>query len=247
MVVDDEALARRRLKRLLALEADVRVIGECADGRTALRSIAAEAPDLVLLDVQMPEVDGVEVARRLRAPRPAIVFVTAFDHYAVQAFEIHAVDYLLKPVSRDRLADALARVRERRRRPSSAEGGLSAAIDALSSGRRPLTRVPVRDGGRVDLVDVAAIDWIEAANNYVVLHAGPRTHILRGTMADLESALDPRRFLRIHRSTIVALDGIVRLEVASRGDYDVVLRDGTTLTLSRTHRGRLEHALGRKF
>jgi two-component system LytT family response regulator len=195
----------------------------------------------------MPGLDGVEAARRLPPPRPAIVFVTAFDHYAVQAFELHAVDYLLKPVARERLQESLDRVRDRRRRAAGDDAALAALLADALTPRRWLTRVPVRSAGRVDLVDVAAIDWIEAANNYVVLHAGGRTHILRGTLAVLESELDPGRFLRIHRSAVVAIDRIVRLTAETRGDYSVLLRDGTTLSLSRTHRAKLEHALGRRL
>ena len=245
VIVDDEPLARQRLKRLLASERDVEVVGEAGDGRAALRAITSKTPDAVFLDVQMPEIDGVELARRLPAPRPAVVFVTAFDHYAVQAFDIHAADYLLKPVGRDRLAEALTRLRDRFR--SGDASSLQAVLDHFARPRRCLDRIPVRSTGRVELVDVATIDWIESANNYVILHASGRTHVLRGTMSELESDLDPLRFVRIHRSSIVALDRVVRLDAASRGDYDVVLKDGTTLTLSRTWRAKLERALGRRI
>ena len=241
VVIDDEALARRRLKRLLAPHDDVEIAGEAADGEAAARLITTSRPDLVFLDVQMPERDGIAVAQDLPKPRPAIVFVTAFDHYAVQAFELHAVDYLLKPVTRERLSESLARVR---RRGGTGEMALARLLERFAP-RQYLERVPVRSGGRVDLVDAAAIDWIEAANNYVVLHAGRSTYVLRSPLQDLETSLDPRRFVRIHRSTIVALNRIVRLDTADRGDYDVVLRDGTILTLSRTHKKNLSRILGK--
>ena len=251
VIVDDEGLARRRLRRLLGASADVEIAGEAADGHGAIRTIASARPDVAFLDVQMPGIDGVEVARRLSSPRPAIVFVTAFDHYAVQAFELQAIDYLLKPVSRDRLAESVVRVRERLRlrqtlgslAASADDRALSGLFERFANPPRWLERVPVRSPGRVDLVDVAAIDWIEAANNYVVLHAGRDAHILRSTLADLAAALDPRRFVRIHRSTVVAVDRIVRLDAMTRGDYEVLLKDGTRVLMSRTYRAGLDRTL----
>ena len=243
VIVDDEALARRRLKRLLGAEPDVEIAAEAADGRSALQAIAAARPDAVFLDVQMPTIDGVEVARRLPSPRPAIVFVTAFDHYAVQAFELQAIDYLLKPVARDRLAESMTRVRHRLRHRGADDPALSALLERFAAAPRWLERVPVRSPGRVDLVDVAAIDWIEAANNYVVLHAGRDTHILRSTLAEVAAGLDPRRFVRIHRSTVVAIDRIVRLDAMTRGDYEVLLKDGTRVLMSRTYRAGLDRVL----
>jgi two-component system, LytTR family, response regulator len=243
VVVDDEPLARRRLKRLLAASGAATMVGEAGDGLTAVACINELRPDVVLLDVQMPELDGFGVVSRLTPPAPLIIFLTAFDRYAIRAFEVHAVDYLLKPVSRERLADALSHARGRlASREDDRDANVAALIESLA--RRPgVTRLPVRSEGRVELVDVGAIDWIEAADNYVVLHAGGRTHVLRETLARLEQRLDPEEFVRIHRSAIVRLDRVVRLESASRGDYDVTLRDGTRLTLSRTCRGRLERAI----
>jgi two-component system LytT family response regulator len=236
MVVDDEPLARRRLTRLLAGMRGVEVAGEAGDGPTALARIQHTAPSVVLLDVQMPEMDGLAVSRRLRPPRPLIVFVTAFDRFAVEAFDVQAIDYLLKPVSETRLAAALDRVRER----------LSLAGPATPP-RRPIERLPVRSQGRVDLIPVADIDWLEAADNYVVVHAGRRTHILRDTLSRLEAELDPTAFARIHRATIVRIDRIIRLDVATRGDYRVTLADGTDVTMSRTFKEKLEQAIGRRF
>jgi two-component system LytT family response regulator len=247
-IVDDEPIARRRIRRLLRERADVEILCEAADGLTAIERIADAAPDVVLLDVQMPECDGLEVARRLPAPRPLIVFLTAFDRYAVQAFEIHAVDYLLKPVSRDRLAEALGRAAERlASRTARSPLAVEQIIDAVRGRRSWIERLPVRTQGRVQLIDVATIDWISAADNYVTLHCASRAHLLRETLARLAADLDPARFVRVHRSTLVRLDAVVRLESAMRGDYDVVLKDGARVTLSRTYRTRFEAVLGRRI
>jgi len=237
VVVDDEPLARRRLKRLLTALGGVDVAGEAGDGHTALARIQQTSPDAVLLDVQMPEMDGLAVSRRLSAPRPLVVFVTAFDTFAVNAFDVQAVDYLLKPVSESRLGAAIERVRARLALPARPSEAVRRAID----------RLPVRSDGRIDLVAVADIDWFEAADNYVVVHAGRRTHVLRETLSHLESELDPAAFVRIHRSSIVRVERISRLDVALRGDYRVTLADGTALTLSRTFRARFESAIGRKL
>ncbi len=247
VVVDDEPLARRRLKRLLAGSGLAAVAAEAGDGLTAVTCINEIRPDVVLLDVQMPEVDGFGVVARLTKPAPLVIFLTAFDRYAIQAFEVHAIDYLLKPVSRERLADALAHARERLQSRRDGRHGrdasLAALVETLSARQSIVTRLPVRSDGRVELVDVTTIDWIEAADNYVVLHASGRTHVLRETLSRLEQRLRPEEFVRIHRSTIVRLDRVVRLDSASRGDYDVTLRDGTRLTLSRTCRAKLERAV----
>jgi two-component system, LytTR family, response regulator len=244
VIVDDEPLARRRLKRLLAGSSGVTITGEAGDGLSAVTCINDLRPDVVLLDVQMPELDGFGVVGRLVRPAPLIIFLTAFDRYAIQAFEVHAIDYLLKPVSRDRLADALIHARERlTSRDGHPDTNLTALMESLARRRSAATRLPVRSDGRVELVDVTTIDWIEAADNYVVLHTGRRTHVLRETLLRLEERLDPEQFVRIHRSAIVRIDRVVRLESASRGDYDVTLRDGTRLTLSRTCRSRLEKAV----
>ena len=244
VVVDDERLARQRLKRLLAAAGNADVVGEAADGASAVACIEATKPDVVLLDVQMPEQDGFAVVRRLGSPPPVVIFVTAYDEFAVKAFEVHAVDYLLKPVSAERLQAALTRAQEWLARPADLRAALAALLDHLGT-THAIDRLLVRSQGRIELVDVASVDWIEAANNYAILHIGKRTHILRDTLSRLEERLDGAHFVRIHRSTIVQIDRIVRLEVALRGDYDVTLTDGTQLTLSRTHRARLEHALGR--
>jgi two-component system, LytTR family, response regulator len=231
MVVDDEAIARRRVRRLLRGEADVEIVAECGDGASALQRIAALRPDLVLLDVHMPGVDGLSLVEQLpRDAAPAIIFITAFDRYALHAFDVQALDYLLKPFSPARFRQAVERAR-----------------DHVRDRSRYLTRIAVRARGRIVLVDVDAIDWIEAADNYVTLHARGREHLLRDTLTSLERQLDPERFVRIHRSTIVRLDRIVELAPATHGDFEVRLADGATVTLSRTWRERVERALGRSL
>jgi two-component system LytT family response regulator len=243
LIADDEPLARRRIRRLLAAEPDVSIVGESADGASALNAILEARPDLVFLDVQMPELDGFEVLRQVpSAVLPAIVFVTAFDRYALRAFDIHAIDYLLKPFTAERFRTALMRARERvdRRDPGRE---LAALVADLRARPRYLSRVAVHGSARIVLVDLTTVDWIEAADNYVRLHAGRREYLLRETLSALERQLDPDRFARIHRSTIVQLDRVTELYPATHGDLDVLLRDGTRLTLSRTWRERLERAL----
>jgi two-component system LytT family response regulator len=246
LVVDDEPIARRRIKRLLTGEPGVAIVGESADGESALGAIAASSPDLVLLDVQMPGLDGFDVLRAIPAGRmPAIVFVTAFDHYAIQAFEVHAVDYLLKPFTSERLHAAIACARERiaSRSGAAAAGALA---EALGRGPRYLTRVAVRTSSRTTIVDLGDVDWIAADDNYVRLHAAGRAHLVRGTLKALEPQLDPERFVRIHRSAIVQIDRIVEIRPATHGDCDLVLRDGTHLTLTRTCRDRAQRKLHRR-
>jgi two-component system LytT family response regulator len=239
LIVDDESVARRRIRRLLAAERDLTVIGECGDGESAIASITADRPDLVFLDVQMPERDGFEVLQAIPPPElPAILFVTAFDRYALRAFDVHAIDFLLKPFTRERFRIALARARERLERRDR-DAGLAALAASLRERQRYLSRVPVRTAGRIVLVDLATVDWLEAADNYVRLHVHKREYLLRETLMSLEAQLDPDRFARIHRSVIVQIDRIVELHPATHGDFDVLLRDGTRLTLSRTWRDRL--------
>jgi two-component system, LytTR family, response regulator len=239
LVVDDEAPARRRIRRLLAAEPGVSVVGECGDGASAVRAIAALRPDLVFLDVQMPELDGFAVVRALPAgPLPAILFVTAYDHYALRAFDVHAVDYLLKPFTAERFRTAVARARERIAR-HSADHGLASLAETLRSRPAYASRLPVRTGGRTVFVDLGAVDWLEAADNYVRLHVRQREYLVRETLAALEAQLDPERFVRIHRSAIVQADRVAEIRPTSHGDAELALRDGTRLSVSRTFRERL--------
>jgi two-component system, LytTR family, response regulator len=240
LIVDDEAVARRRIRRLLAAEPDITIVGECPDGASALRSIAADRPDLVFLDVQMPELDGFEVVQSIpSADLPGIIFVTAFDRYALRAFDVHAIDYLLKPFTRERFRTALARARERHERRRG-DGGLDALVDHLHELRRYPKRVAVRTADKFVVVTWRDVEWIEAADNYVKLHAGPREYLLRETLASIEQQLDPELFARVHRSAIVQLDRIAELHPATHGDVDLVLDSGTRLVLTRTWRDRVE-------
>ncbi len=245
LIVDDEPIARRRMRRLLRDVGGIEIAGECGDGQSALDAIDAASPDLVFLDVQMPGLDGFDVVTGLRPDRrPAIVFVTAFDRYALRAFDVHAVDYLLKPIAPARLRLAVDRARETIER-GTAQSGLASLLRELRDAPRRLTRLAVRARGRIVMVNVDAIDWIQAADNYVTVRARGREYLLRETLGALERQLDPAGFVRIHRSTIVALDRIVELRPTSHGDFDVLLRDGTRLTLSRSWREHVERALGR--
>ena len=245
LIVDDEPIARRRIRRLLRGVDGVEITGECGDGASALQAIADERPDLVFLDVQMPELDGFDVVAQLDPERPpALIFITAFDRYALRAFDVHAVDYLLKPVASARLRVAVARARDRIAR-GAAQPGLRDLVRELNARPAYLSRLAVRARGRIVMIDAAAIEFIQAADNYVTVHAGGREYLLRETLAALERQLDPSRFVRIHRSTIVALERIAELHPASHGDFDVVLRDSTRLTLSRSWREHVERTLGR--
>ena len=251
LIVDDEPVARRRLRRLLRFDFDVHIVGECGDGATAADAIRDLAPDVVLLDVQMPELDGFGLLQTLYPDEiPVVIFVTAFDRYALRAFDVHALDYLLKPVDGERLARAMARARvrvaERRGSPTpQLDHRLMALLTELSAERRYLTRMPVRAEGRLIVVQLSDVDWIAAADNYVTLHAGAQHHMVRDTMGRLERELDPDLFVRIHRSTIVRIDGIKELVPDFHGDYTVILKNGTRLTLSRTYRSKVEAVLGR--
>ena len=220
LIVDDEPLARRIVAGLLSRHQDIVLLGECGSGREALAAIRAEAPDLLFLDIQMPECDGFDVVELAGADLPsAIVFVTAHDRHALRAFEVGALDYLLKPYDDARFERMLARARERlaaRRGPSGGAG-----------------RLMVKQGGTILFLRHDEIDWIEAADYYAALHVAGRTHLIRRSLADLERTLDPNRFRRVHRSAIVNLDRIAALEPNTEGDLELVLRDGTRVMVSR--------------
>jgi two-component system LytT family response regulator len=242
LIVDDEPLARERLRDLLSGEAGVEIAGECADGRKAVAAIRKLAPDLVFLDVQMPGLDGFGVLEEL-APEeiPAVIFVTAYDQYALRAFDAQALDYLLKPFDRERFRRALGRAREQFRRPrGEIEPRLLALLEHLEARKPHLERLVIKSAGRIYFLRAAEVDWIEAAGNYVRLHSGKEAHLLRETMNHLETRLDPRRFLRIHRSTIVNIERIKELHPWFQGEHVVILRDGVRLTLGRAYRGRLK-------
>ncbi len=232
LIADDEPLARRKIKTLLAREPDAEVAGECGSGREAARLIRELDPNLVFLDIEMPEIDGLTLLQGLGPRSPAVIFVTAYDQYAVRAFEVKALDYLLKPIDRRRFGVAVERARDHLRQSEEA-------------GPSPLTRLLVRSGDRQQVLRVEDIEWVETADNYVKVHAAGQTHLLRETLSRLKSRLDPARFLRIHRSTLVNVDRIQSLYPLFHGDQMVVLKDGTELTLSRRYRHELDVALGR--
>jgi two-component system LytT family response regulator len=260
MVVDDEPLAREGIRVLLEKDEEVECVAECGDGREAVREIERVAPDLLFLDIQMPEMDGFEVLQALdEEDLPVVVFVTAYDEYAIRAFEVHALDYLLKPYDDDRFFRALDRVKAevKHRRDTEFTERLAALLENRSDwpeargsgeGRGAAAeagdRIMVKSSGRIQFVSVEEIDWIEAAGDYVRLHTGERSHLLRETMKAMEERLDSDRFVRVHRSTIVKLDHVREVRSSDSGQYDVVLQDGTRRSLSRSGRERLEEALG---
>jgi two-component system LytT family response regulator len=247
LLVDDEPLVRQGLRDFLEDEPDVAVVGECGSGIAALETIARERVDLVFLDIQMPELDGVGVAAALAEQEgPAVVFVTAYSEHALRAFEVNAVDYVLKPFDRERFRAALGRARARLAagERSALSQRLSAVLAELQRSRGHAQRILVRSDGRIRLVPVGEVDWIEAADNYVRVHAGADRHLVRETMAAMEARLDPARFARIHRSAIVNLACIRELQPTFNGEYAVLLHTGAKLTLSRGYRDSLRSRLG---
>jgi two-component system LytT family response regulator len=238
LIVDDEALARERLRLLLAEEDDVVIVGESASGASAIEDIERFVPDLVFLDIQMPGVDGFDVVAQIDpANCPAIVFATAHDEYALRAFEANAVDYLLKPIGADRLHATLQRAKKRAARPRGErfEASLPALVDAPgSNGWRD--RLPVRVGNRYEIVRADDLLWIEAADNYVRLHTRKGSYLYRATMSEITAALNPARFLRIHRSIIISVDAVKYIDRWGLGEHQFVLEDGTKLVSSRRYR-----------
>jgi len=250
LIVDDEPLARRRLERLLEGEPDAELVAACGTGPEAVESIRRHAPDLLFLDVQMPGLDGFGVLESLgEAVPPAVVFVTAFDAYAVQAFEANALDYLLKPFDADRFHRAFQRAEERLRRPEAgtAPAQLTRLLETLNRQRTIAERLAIRTDGRVYFVRVADIDWIETASNYVRLHAGKTSHLLREPLSSLELRLDPERFLRIHRTTVVNVERLRELQPWFSGEFIAILHDGTRLKVSRGYRDRVARWLGQNL
>jgi two-component system LytT family response regulator len=248
LIVDDEPLARERLRTLLADEAGIAVVGEASDGRAAVDAIQTLSPDLVFLDVQLPGSTGFDVIESVGAGRmPFVIFVTAYDRYALRAFDVHALDYLLKPFDRDRFRQSLARVRQQleHRTGGDLERRLIALVQDLKPAHARVDRFVVKSGGRVFFVRNDEIDWIEAAGNYVKLHVGGDSHLFRETMNAVEARLDPDLFFRIHRSHIVNIERIRELQPWFNGEYVVFLKNGTRLTLSRGYREKLQDRVGR--
>jgi two-component system LytT family response regulator len=246
MIVDDEPLARDGVRMHLEEESDIEIIGEAGSGEEAVSMIETLRPDLLFLDVQMPGLDGFGVLDAIGpAHMPVTVFTTAYDQFALRAFDAHAIDYILKPYDADRFRKALDRARTQLsgRRKVQLDDRLDSLMDELRTRHQYLERIVVRSGGRILILRVSEIDWIEAASNYVRLHAGGREYLLRETMTALEGKLDPTDFVRIHRSTIVRVDRIRELEPLFQGDYVVILDDSTRLTSSRGYREKLQELL----
>jgi two-component system LytT family response regulator len=243
VIVDDEAPARALLREYLSAHPEVEIVAECTNGFEAVKVIGETAPDLVFLDVQMPKLDGFEVLELLERP-PAVVFVTAYDEYALRAFEVHAVDYVLKPVGRERLEEALGQARARLGAAAAPPGPSPAALAAAA--RPPgqfLERLLVKDGANVHVIPVERVDWIEAQDDYVAIHTGGKTHLKAQTLAELAAALDPARFVRIHRSHVLNLERLARLELYAKDSHVAILADGKQLPVSRAGYAQLKELL----
>ncbi len=261
IIVDDESLARRGLSLRLQQMPQVDVIAECANGQEALDAIAEHGPDLVFLDIQMPGIDGFEVVRQLQADSmPMVIFVTAFDEYAVDAFKVHAVDYVLKPIDDDRLHAAIERALAHQEQEESMRskerlvelmmnmtGASAASVEAMAQGEEPRQQWPeklvIKDGNDINLIRVADIQWVDAAGDYMCIHAGGETHIMRITMKELEAMLNPARFTRIHRSTIINTDCVAGAQTLGNGEYLLALQGGAQLKVSRGYRDRVKPLL----
>lgn len=246
LLVDDEPLAREKVRTLVKDDQEVVIIGECGNGRDAVEVIQSTRPDLLLLDVQMPGINGFGVLEAIKESYlPHVIFVTAYDQYAVRAFEVRALDYLLKPFDRERLTAAIERAKAqiRHEQPMDLDRRVLALLEQIKKPKY-YERLIVKSGGRVFFLTVQEIEWIEAEGNYVSLHAAKKSYLLRETISSLELQLDPAMFIRIHRSAIVNINCIQELQTWTHGEFHVLLRDGTQLTLSRSYRDKLQSVLG---
>jgi two-component system LytT family response regulator len=251
IIVDDEELARRGIRTRLQRSGDVEIVAECSNGREAIEAIGRASPDLVFLDVQMPGKTGFDVVEAIGWDAfPHVIFVTAHDRYALRAFEVNALDYLLKPIDDERFDIAFKRARESLTRDRDSDFGrrLAAVIGDATPGRDGLAasrpdRIVVRSGGRVVFVKISEIDWVEAAGDYVTLHVGKKSWLLRETISEIERKLEPNGFTRIHRSTVVNLERVGEMRALDNGEYRVLLRDGTELKLSRSYRHALQRLI----
>jgi two-component system LytT family response regulator len=248
LIIDDVMLARDRLKRCLAVDPEIEIVGECDNGQTAVADIRSLAPDLIFLDVQMPALDGFGVLEALRAERaPAVVFVTAYNEYAIQAFEVNALDYLLKPVDCERLNKAVQRAKSRlaqTSRDGQLDSRFRAMLEDIKGGSKFVKRLTIKLTGRTILLPTDEIDWVETHGNYVKVHAGRESHLIRGTMQALETKLDPEKFVRVHRSILVNVEKIKEIYPRSNGDQDLVLQNGQQVMLSRNYRDKFFALLG---
>ena len=249
LIIDDERLARQKIRTLLAADDDIEIVGECANGTEAIAAVRKQRPHLLLLDVEMPGANGFEVLEQLRdQPLPMVVFITAHDEYAVRAFEVEAVDYVMKPFDRGRFTDALRRAkRHMSEHEEESEARILRLLERMIKGGRaskPLDHFVIKSRDRTFLVAVNDVDWIEAEGKYVRLHAAGASHLVRESITDVEERLDERKFLRIHRATIVNVKRILEMHRGFGGGVFVVLRDGTKLTMSRRYRSRIREVTG---
>lgn len=247
-LVEDEPLAREKLRTMLRKDAEIEIVGEAANGKQAVEGIEAQQPDLLFLDVQIPGMDGFRVLETLKVEKlPVIIFVTAYNQYALKAFEFYALDYLLKPFDRQRLTKAVDRAKTqiRKERGTQLNEGILELLRELKEKPKHLSRIAIRTDGRVFFVKAEEIDWIGAEGNYVSLHMGKESYLLRETITNMEGQMDPARFLRIHRSTIVNIDRVKELQPWFHGEYRVLLRDGTQLVLSRSYRDKFHETFGK--
>lgn len=248
VVADDELLARKFIRRMLKQDAEVEIVAECSNGADAVATIRKEKPDLVFLDVQMPEMDGFAVLDAVRLDHlPEIVFTTAYESYAIRAFELHALDYLLKPFDQVRFKAALKYAKERFHSQHEEDKRLQVGtlLESIRAQKEYLDRIIIRADGRITFLHTREIDWIEADDKYVHLHTGKGARMVRQTLAAIESQLDPRKFLRVHRSAMVNVDRIKELQPLFNGEHSLILDDGTRLTLSRKYKDKLFELLGK--
>jgi two-component system LytT family response regulator len=248
LIADDEALARKFIRRMLKEDRDVEIVGECSNGKEAVAMIKKENPDVVFLDVQMPEMDGFGVLESIANERwPEIIFTTAYEQYAIRAFELHALDYLLKPFDQPRFKDAMKHARERFRSRDQKDGRLqiSALLESLKNKPQYLERLVIKAGGRITFLSTNEINWIEADDKYVHLHTGKANPMVRQTLSAMEAQLDREKFCRIHRSVIVNVARIKELQPLFNGEHSIHLEDGTKLTLSRNYKDKLFELLGK--
>lgn len=242
-VVDDEAPARRKVLRFLADDPEIEIAGEAANGEQAVQGIRGARPDLLLLDVQMPDFDGFEVVKLLEPPLPQIVFVTAFDQYAIQAFDVHAFGYLLKPFDEARFKKVLEDAKQHIRAKDNSADAIHKLLADVERSRRAPARLLVEQGERAFFVSPDEIDWIESERNYLLMHAGDKTYTIRGTLDAMEERLDRQTFVRVNRAAIVRLDAVRELQKWFHGEYKVILKSGATVTWTRRYLGRQAEVL----
>jgi two-component system, LytTR family, response regulator len=248
LIADDEPLARKFIRRMLKQDPEIEIVGECSNGKEALATIKKQEPDVVFLDIQMPEMDGFKVLETLGLEHlPEIVFTTAYESYAIRAFELHALDYLLKPFDQVRFKAALKHVKERIHSQQLGDGRLQirTLLETIKAQPAHLDRIIIKADGRISFLNTGEIDWIEADDKYVHLHTGKGTKIVRQTLSAMETELDPKRFVRIHRSAIVNVDRIKELQPLFSGEHSVLMENGTKLTLSRNYKDKLFEILGK--